>query len=88
MLHERLRTTEAKARELRPMAERMVTEAKKGGLSARRRLGRVLPEKAARKLIGQIAPKFAARNGGYTRIIRMPERLSDSSRRAILEFVQ
>ncbi len=87
VIHERIRTGEAKAKELRPLVEKMITRAKSPTLAARRRLGRDLAEPAVAKLIKAIAPRMAARPGGYTRIIKLGPRRSDSARMAIIEFV-
>jgi len=84
----RIRTTEAKAKELRPFIERLVTKAKPGTLAARRlviaSLGTVF---RAKKLVDVIAPKYATRPGGYTRIVKLPPRRSDGARMAIIEFI-
>ena len=88
VMKERIRTGEAKAKELAPMVEKMVTRAKDQSLAARRALERDLPESAAAKLMKTIAPRMASRPGGYTRIIKLGPRKSDSARRAIIEFVE
>lgn len=87
--HRKVRTTEAKAKELRPFIETLVTKAKENKLSARRLLIRRLlgREDAAKKLIDSIAPSYKARPGGYTRIIKLQNRLSDGSPMAVIEFV-
>jgi len=83
----RLTTSVAKAKELRPMAEALVTRAKAGTPNARRLLASRVPLAAAEKLIRDIGPRFKERPGGYTRIIRLGARPSDGSRRAMIEFV-
>ncbi len=88
VMRERIRTGEAKAKELAPMVEKMVTRAKDPTLDARRRLRRDLPQPAVAKLMGTIAPRFSSRPGGYTRITKLGPRKSDSARMAIIEFVQ
>lgn len=84
----KIKTTTARAKELRPLIEKMVTRARTGDLTARRlllaRLGR--PE-AMRKLITDVAPRYLTRTGGYTRITKLPARLSDGSPQALIEFV-
>lgn len=80
-------TSEAKAKELRPAVERLVTIAKAGTIATRRELIRRLPEAAAAKLIRDIAPRFSERPGGYTRITKLGLRRSDGSRRALIAFV-
>ncbi len=87
-LHKRIQTTLAKAKELRPYAEKLVTTAKKGHLAARRQVREHLSRTAIVKtLFDEIAPKFADRNGGYTRIIRLGQRIGDNASLAIIELV-
>jgi len=87
--HERIRTTLAKAKELRPLAERMVTQGKKDSLHARRLVGRLVPDRGKiTKLFDDIAPRFAERQGGYTRIIKLGPRKGDGAEMALLEFVE
>lgn len=81
-------TTEAKAKSLRPAIEKTITMGKTGTLSAKRYLISKFGSKAAKNLISDIAPKFAGRNGGYTKIVHLPRRVSDGSRMAIIEFVE
>ncbi len=86
--HERIITTVAKAKELRPQAERMVTLARTGSLADRRQILRTVPDKnVVRRLFEDIAPRFANRNGGYTRIMRLGRRRGDNAELAIIEFV-
>jgi large subunit ribosomal protein L17 len=86
--HERIKTTLAKAKAVRPIAERMVTLGKNGSLHARRTAFAVLRQKTAvKKLFNDIAPRSTSRNGGYTRIIRLGQRKSDSARIAFIEWV-
>ena len=86
--HEQITTTVAKAKELRPYVEKLVTLAKKGGLSNRRLAhARIMDEAQERKLFDVIAPRYADRNGGYTRVIKAGIRRSDSAAIAIIEFV-
>src|SRR5205823_3230223 len=86
--HQRIRTTLAKAKAARPLAERMVTLGKRGSLHARRTAFAVLRQKnAVKKLFDEIAPRTADRNGGYTRIVKLGQRKSDSARIAYLEWV-
>lgn len=85
----RIFTTEAKAKELRPITEKLITKAQDESLSTRRlllsRLGN--NKKALERLVKEIAPKYKGRKGGYTRILKLPARKSDSSKRALIEFV-
>ena len=83
----KIRTTEAKARELRPYVERLITKARKGNLATRRDLGRSLTPKQVKVLVDDIAPKFTSRPGGYTRIIKLPSRKSDGAKQAIIELL-
>jgi large subunit ribosomal protein L17 len=86
--HEQIITTLAKAKELRPYVEKLITLAKKGGLSNRRlAYSRLMDDVQLVKLFDVIAPRYAARNGGYIRIIRAPTRLSDAAQMAVIEFV-
>ncbi len=86
--HEQITTTTAKAKELRPYVEKLVTLAKKGGLSNRRIAhARIMDEAQERKLFEMIGPRYAERNGGYTRVVKAGIRMSDAAQIAIIEFV-
>jgi large subunit ribosomal protein L17 len=86
--HEQITTTVAKAKELRPYVEKLVTLAKKGGLSNRRLAhSRLLDDTQLKKLFDVIAPRYAERAGGYTRIVKAGIRASDAAPMAIIEFV-
>ncbi len=86
--HQRIKTTLAKAKAVRPLAEKMVTLGKQGSLHARRTALAVLRQKkAVKKLFDDIAPRSAERNGGYTRIIKLGQRKSDSAKVAFIEWV-
>lgn len=86
--HEQITTTLPKAKELRPYVEKLITLAKKGGLSNRRLAhARLLDEVQLAKLFDVLATRYADRNGGYTRIIKAGPRASDASPMAIIEFV-
>src|SRR5437763_12985616 len=86
--HQRIKTTLAKAKAVRPLADKMVTLGKKNSLHARRTAFAVLRQKdAVKKLFDEIAPRAATRNGGYTRIIKLGQRKSDSAPIAFLEWV-
>ncbi len=88
ILHERIRTTLAKAKELRPFAERLVTLGKKDSLHARRQALKVIPRKnVVAKLFNEISPRFAERPGGYTRILKLDPRKGDGAEMAFIEFV-
>lgn len=86
--HQRIKTTLAKAKAVRPLAERMVTLGKNGSIHARRRALAVLRQKnVVKKLFDDIAQRSAERNGGYTRIVKLGARKSDSARMAFIEWV-
>ena len=86
--HQRIKTTLAKAKAVRPLAEKMVTLGKKGSLHARRTALAVLRQKdAVKKLFEDIAPRAADRKGGYTRIVKLGARKSDSAPVAFIEWV-
>jgi large subunit ribosomal protein L17 len=86
--HQRIKTTLAKAKAVRPLAEKMVTLGKRGSLHARRTALAVLRQKdAVKKLFDDIAPRAAMRNGGYTRIVKLGARKSDSAPVAFIEWV-
>jgi large subunit ribosomal protein L17 len=86
--HEQITTTTAKAKELRPYVEKLVTLAKKGGLSNRRLAhARLLDDTQLKKLFDVLAPRYAGRDGGYTRVIKAGIRASDAAPIAIIEFV-
>lgn len=86
--HQRIKTTLAKAKAVRPLAEQMVTLGKNGSIHARRMAFATLRQKdAVKKLFDQIAPASTERNGGYTRIVRLGQRQSDSASMAFIEWV-
>ena len=86
--HQRIKTTLAKAKAVRPLAERMVTLGKNGSIHARRRALAVLRQKnVVKKLFDDIAQRSSERNGGYTRIVKLGARKSDSARMAFIEWV-
>src|SRR6266542_466827 len=85
----RIRTTEAKAKRLRPQAERLITFAKRGDLASRRHVLTVVRDKAVvHKLFAEIAPRFADRPGGYTRILRLGPRPGDAAPMVLIELVE
>lgn len=85
---ERIVTTLPKAKELRPLAERMVTQGKRGTVHARRMVGRWIQQRdVIKKLFDEIAPRFSTRPGGYLRIVKLGPRLGDGAEMAVLEFV-
>jgi large subunit ribosomal protein L17 len=87
--HGKITTTEAKARRLRPFAERLITFAKRGDLHARREVLTVVTDKGVvHTLFTEIGPRFAARNGGYTRITKVGPRKGDNAPLAVIELLQ
>lgn len=86
--HERVRTTAAKAKEVRPLVERLITWAKRGDLHGRRLAARYVRDRASlKKLFDDLGPRYAERNGGYTRIIKLGARSGDGAEEAVLELV-
>jgi large subunit ribosomal protein L17 len=86
--HERVRTTEAKAKALRPVAERLITFAKRGDVHARRQVLKVVPNRdVVHRLFSEIAPRMAERDGGYTRILKLGPRRGDGAAMALIELV-
>lgn len=87
--HGRITTTEAKAKRLRPLAERLITFAKRGDLHARRRVLTVVRDKnVVHTLFDEIGPRFEHRDGGYTRIIKLAPRKGDNAKMAVIELVE
>lgn len=87
VLEGKIMTTDAKARELRPFVEKMVTLGRGNTIAKRRELVSKVGSIAATKITKDIAPKYEDRKGGYTRITKLQERVSDGSKMAIIEFV-
>jgi large subunit ribosomal protein L17 len=87
VIHEKIKTTEPKAKELRPFVEKLVTYGKKGTVAARRDLTDTLGSLAAKTMVDTISKKYEDRKGGYTRIVKMGRRASDGSPMAVIEFV-
>ncbi len=87
--HGRITTTEAKAKRLRPLAERLITHAKRGDLHARRRVLAVIRDKGVvHELFAEIGPRYATRPGGYTRITKIGPRKGDNAPMAVIELVE
>lgn len=87
--HERIETTTAKAKELRPVAERLITLARRGDVHARRLAGRKIQDRdVLGKLFDDIAPRFSERPGGYTRILRLGTRKGDGAEMSLIELVR
>jgi len=87
--HGRITTTEARARRLRPVAERLITKAKRGDLHARRQVARTIGDKdIVHVLFTEIGPRYENRNGGYTRIVKIGPRKGDNAPMAVIELVE
>ena len=86
--HGKITTTEAKAKALRPLAEHLITFAKRGDVHARRQVLKTVPDRdVVHKLFSEIGPRFSERNGGYTRILKLGPRKGDAAPMAIIELV-
>jgi len=86
--YEKITTSEAKAKEIRSLAEQMITLGKKGGLQSRRKaLSFILDEKVTEKVFAELAPRYAERQGGYTRITKLGPRLGDGAPMTQIELV-
>lgn len=83
----KIKTTEPKAKELRPYMEKLITLGKKQTLASRRALESKVGPKAAKKIASELASTYKARAGGYTRVVKMGQRVTDGSHMAIIEFV-
>lgn len=87
--HERIETTTAKAKELRPFAEHLITLARRGDLHARRQAARTIRDKEAlKKLFDSLGPRYAERNGGYMRILKLGRRQGDGAEIAVVQLVE
>jgi len=87
--NEKIETTTAKAKEVRPLAEKMITLPRRGDLHARRQALSFIPdESVGSNLFAQIAPRFSSRNGGYTRIVPTRDRAGDAAPMAVIELVE
>ena len=86
-MHEKIATTEAKAKELRSYIEPIVSISRKDSLQARRQLRRLFDGVVVKKLFSDIGPRYKERKGGYTRIIKRISRKTDAAKMAIIEFV-
>ena len=86
--HGRIKTTLPKAKELKSLADRMITLGKKGTIAARRQARRTIPDRAAlTKVFQELAPRFSSRNGGYTRLLKLDLRAGDLAPMALLEYL-
>lgn len=88
VIEERITTTEAKAKAIKAAADKLITKAKVGGPDALRRLSPDVRYDAVEKLVNTIAPRFAQRQGGYTRIIKVGRRIADNAPQVVMEWVE
>ena len=87
--HERIRTTEAKAKEVRPLVEKLITLARTDGVHSRRMARRYIADREMlQKLFDQIGPRFQDRDGGYTRILKLGARQGDGAEVAVIELIE
>jgi len=87
VLNEKIITTEAKAKEIKPFLEKIITVAKKNNLASKKKIHSIFSDQAAKKIINEIAPKYIDRKGGYFRIIKLKQRKNDAAKIARIEFV-
>lgn len=88
VLHEKIETTEPKAKEVRPFIEKIITKSKTDSIANRRIVSNFVGKNAAKKMFEEIGKRYEKRNGGYIRIIKTGRRISDGSKMAIIEFVK
>ena len=88
LLHKKIKTTQAKAKEVSGFTEKLITKAKKGDLASRRFLLKFFSKDIVKTMIDEIAPQYKDRKGGYTRIIKLGPRKSDGAKMAIIELVE
>jgi large subunit ribosomal protein L17 len=88
LLKEKIKTTEAKAKEISGMAENIINKAKNSDITTIRNLSKLFSRRVVDKLIKEIAPRYSSKSGGYTRIIKLGSRKSDDSKIAIIELVK
>ncbi|MCK9437743.1 MAG: 50S ribosomal protein L17 [Synergistaceae bacterium] len=88
LLHEKIKTTEAKAKTLRGVVEKMITRAKVATVANRRILAKETTPEIVKKIVNEIAPRYKDRKGGYTRITKLGQRNSDGAKMAIIELIK
>ena len=87
VLHQKIKTTEPKAKEVRPFVEKLLTNARKGTVATRRSISTLIGKDAGKALVDTLSKKYDGRKGGYTRIVKTGRRASDGAPMAIIEFV-
>lgn len=88
ILYEKIKTTQEKAKEVRPLVERLIHKGKKGDLTALRYLLKFLPKNAAKKIVEDLAPAYKSRQSGYLRILKLGKRQGDAAQMAKVEFIE
>ncbi len=88
IIKEKIRTTEPKAKEIRPRIEKLISKGKSGNLDQRRQIASRIDVESANKIVNVLSPRYKERNGGYTRITKLPPRRSDNTKMALIEFVK
>ncbi len=88
ILKEKIKTTEAKAKEVRPFVEKLITKSKTNSLANVRSLAKYFSAKVLKKIVSEIGPRFKDRNGGYTRITKTGMRKTDGAKMAIIELIK
>ncbi len=88
ILKEKIKTTEARAKEISRLTDKFITRAKNDNLFSRRRLARYFPSKITKKLVEEIGPRYKDRKGGYSRIIKLGPRKTDGAKMAIIELIR
>lgn len=87
-LHEKIETTLVKAKEVSKFVEKIITKAQRGDLNSRRYVAKFFEKELVKKIVDEIAPRYKNRQGGYTRIYKLPPRASDSAKMAIIELIK
>ena len=87
ILREKIKTTEARAKEIKPLVEKLITRAQKNNLASRKLLSKFLAAQSVKKLCDEIAPRYKERKGGYTRIVKLGLRKGDGAKMAIIELI-
>jgi large subunit ribosomal protein L17 len=88
ILKEKIKTSEARAKEMRSLVEHLITQSQKNNLAARRYVASALPADAAQKLYREVAPRLVGRHGGFTKITRLGQRLTDGAKMVFIEIVK
>lgn len=84
----KITTTEAKAKEIKPYAEKLITKSRQASVSQRRKIAESFSQKITKKLINEIAPRYKEKSGGYARIVKLGRRKSDGAKMAVIELIK